>query len=606
MSRESAVQHLAYLCGIVCYPQGNSLVEHDLLLPRSAPRKLADISFTANSLTSLVLPDSGDTLVAAGGQEAELHLSYYAAPPCSVRDGSPLRRLAGFGRKQWETKYVMDHGSINNSVLLTSLSLTGAHESSAEPRVVVSNNDRTIKFFDVAVRSARASDDVIPRLLDAGQLRLDVPVNHSSISPDGRTLLSVGDSPDVYLHRLTGGAHITFAPIASLSLSPYIANSYNGLGVPLSTVPASFSTAFSADGSKFAVASQEGVVVVWDVRSTKPLKVFQTDKSKSSRAGTGTASGWVYDVPWDWSRSLGRPPGWGVRSVKFSPRGVGREVMTFTEHTSLLHVVDARTFETEEVVRVPDFDALAAHQPPLRPRSVSPRPPPAHLPSSVSPEPLPPPPPRIVLFSGALEDTFRIPAADPGWRRPRLGRRRTSRDDAPEDDADGIVLIPPLGDREVEQDVRRLLGHHGLRARTLLDVDARARAALEDEVEVDVDELESDCFSSHTPSRASSPQPASPPPAPAPAGAAGTRALDVLRAPRPGLLARRESAGPYLPRRGTALARRRRREEERDQDLAGTCFDPAGTCVYVAAVRGVAEWRVRGAEQRWWTDPAWA
>lgn len=126
-----------------------------------------------------------------------------------------------------------------------------------------------------------------------------------------------------------------------LSLSPYIA------ALPMFTyttyspyhasnpVPASFSTAFSANGSKFAVASQEGAVVVWDVRSTKPLKVIQTDKERSlpSSHGTSSASGWLYESSqaWEWGRGHGKAPGWGVRSVKFSPRGVGREVLTFTE-----------------------------------------------------------------------------------------------------------------------------------------------------------------------------------------------------------------------------------------------------------------------------------
>lgn len=162
----------------------------------------------------------------------------------------------------------------------------------------------------------------------------------ASISPDGRTLLSVGDSPDVYLHRITGGARVSFSLMMKLSLSPYInfIPSYSyGLITPYSTgapVPASFSTAFSANGSKFAVASQEGVVVVWDVRSSKPLKVIQTDKDRSSNTGshaTGGASGWIYESAFDWARGSQKAPGWGVRSVKFSPRGVGREVMTFTE-----------------------------------------------------------------------------------------------------------------------------------------------------------------------------------------------------------------------------------------------------------------------------------
>ena len=157
------------------------------------------------------------------------------------------------------------------------------------------------------------------------------------MSPDGRTLLSVGDSPDIYLHRIIGGSRIAFTPISKLSLSSYINTPsylHNPYAYANSAVAASFSTAFSANGSKFAVASQEGVVVVWDVRSTKPLKIIQTDKTRRTSertSGNGSASGWLADSPWDWSRGMGNAPGWGVRSVKFSPNGVGKEVMVFTE-----------------------------------------------------------------------------------------------------------------------------------------------------------------------------------------------------------------------------------------------------------------------------------
>jgi len=65
-------------------------------------------------------------------------------------------------------------GSINNSVLLTSLNLTGSHQSSVEPRVVISNNDESVRFYDVPMRvqSSRRM------LAEIGVIRLDVPVNH--------------------------------------------------------------------------------------------------------------------------------------------------------------------------------------------------------------------------------------------------------------------------------------------------------------------------------------------------------------------------------------------------------------------------------------------
>ncbi|KAI0775130.1 WD40-repeat-containing domain protein [Trametes elegans] len=627
--------------GIVSYASHYSIVEHDVLNPHAAPRKLVELTFTPNTIAALNLPDTNDTLLAAGGQEAELHLSYYQSAQSqssssSTRSGASSPR--GFGRRQWESKYILEHASINNSVMLTSMSFSRSNESAAEPRILVSNNDRTVKFYDVAVRSGKLVSDYEPRLLDIGQMRLDVPINHSSVSPDGRTLLCVGDSPDVYLHRIKGGSRISFTPIAKLSLEAHIQQSHSGGLAPVSSVPASFSTSFSADGSKFAVASQEGVVVVWDVRSTKPLKVFHTDKSRTaipSRA-TGSASGWLYDLPWDWSRSNARAPGWGVRSVKFSPPGVGKEVMTFTEHTSLLHVVDARTFETEEIVRVPNFETPAYYPPTsMRPRSTSPV---ARSPTTVpasAPDLHATDPRRLVLFSGPVEETFRIPVADnssttsglSGWRaRMRARRVQSRRDRSPEEDPDNIVVIPPLGDREVDNNVRRLLGRRSSRT-TLLDIDADPREPLDgaaDEAqegdEMDVDELENDCLSSHAPSRAGSPAPASQ----LSLQSSGARPLELLRS-RPTLLARRESGGPYAtgPRWGSAssasssrrprpslgFSRERGQPEDsvgEEQDIAGMCFDPSGTFVYVASAKGIAEWRVRGAEQRWWTEPQWA
>jgi WD40 repeat protein len=158
---------------------------------------------------------------------------------------------------------------------------------------------------------------------------LSLTIRLASISPDGRTLLSVGDSSKVYLHRMAGGSRIDFTPISTLCLPP---PEISPLIYPSPSLAASFSTAFSSNGTKFAVASQEGVVVVWDVRSSKPLKVFQTDKTKA-RTGNGNASGWLSDDPWDWTRGHSKAPGWSVRSVKFgnTHERSGKEIMTFTE-----------------------------------------------------------------------------------------------------------------------------------------------------------------------------------------------------------------------------------------------------------------------------------
>jgi WD40 repeat protein len=169
----------------------------------------------------------------------------------------------------------------------------------------------------------------------------------ASISPDGRTLLSVGDSPHVHLTRLSGSSTVSCDPIASIDLPPTHHSSYayshsdHGYGYGNG---ASFSTAFSRDGSKYAVASQDGIVAVWDVRSSKPLKTWCTSPSSPS-----------------WSQSTSCPP-WSVRCVAFSKGKGGKETMAFTEHSSgKVHVVDARTFETEQVVEVPTPTEVPAH-----------------------------------------------------------------------------------------------------------------------------------------------------------------------------------------------------------------------------------------------------
>jgi WD40 repeat protein len=145
----------------------------------------------------------------------------------------------------------------------------------------------------------------------------------------------VGDSAKVYLHSLSGGRCTTFTSIMTLTLPPMAPSP---VSYATSSPVASFSTAFSTNGTKFAVASQEGSVVIWDVRSSKPLKIYHTDQTRASVSktdGNGSASGWLSDDPWDWSRGGSRAPGWGVRSVKFGSGGAhghpGKEFMIFTE-----------------------------------------------------------------------------------------------------------------------------------------------------------------------------------------------------------------------------------------------------------------------------------
>ena len=119
-----------------------------------------------NTISALILPDTNDTLLAAGGQEAELHLSYYQSSDTSSPSFSRRSCSSGFGRRLWESKYTLDQGSINNSVMLTTMNFARSHESAAEPRIIVSNNDKTVKFFDIALRASQymAASESLPRI----------------------------------------------------------------------------------------------------------------------------------------------------------------------------------------------------------------------------------------------------------------------------------------------------------------------------------------------------------------------------------------------------------------------------------------------------------
>ena len=166
------------------YVQGNSIYEQSLCRP-GPKRAIANLQFTPNTLSALCLPDSTTTLIAAGGQDAELHLSLHSLFPSSATPSSSHHHRSSRPHWQYQTQL---QGSINNSVMLTSLSLTKANVSSVEPRVAVSNNDCSVKFFEVNVRSSDASPSS-SRLKDLGVLRIDVPVNHCELHTQKRNFL---------------------------------------------------------------------------------------------------------------------------------------------------------------------------------------------------------------------------------------------------------------------------------------------------------------------------------------------------------------------------------------------------------------------------------
>ncbi|KAG9006836.1 hypothetical protein FRB94_000341 [Tulasnella sp. JGI-2019a] len=252
--------------GIVSYVSGRLIVSHDIRKSYKAPSPLANLDFEPNCLSS------GCGLIVAGGSLAEL---FIGAMPASPTDSAPQLLWS-------QTQQLKYPASINNSLLVTNsnfipsyspascLAIGESPAANLEPRLFVSNNDYTVKVFTVAMGSGIQGE----RLTQTGELALKTPVNHTSISPDGRTLLAVGDTNEIFLQHITAGDEVSFQKI-----STYNAGS-----------DANFSTAWSSDGRKFAVACQDGQVTVWDTRSSKPLSIFRCGRPVTSTRRTERAA----------------------------------------------------------------------------------------------------------------------------------------------------------------------------------------------------------------------------------------------------------------------------------------------------------------------------
>ncbi|WVW83001.1 hypothetical protein I302_105017 [Kwoniella bestiolae CBS 10118] len=210
------------------------------------------------------------------------------------------------------------------------------------------------------------------RLNKVGGTRFKVATNHSSLSPDLKTMVSVGDSTEVTIFEVIDGGR-----------------EFRKIAVYDAATDAGFSTAWSKDGRKFAVASQDGQVTVWDHRSSKPLAIFHTSDNatslseqpsfvndisashlSSSPSSSTSSGGWnvvgpegivlrdpITGTPRTGTSTSGKE---AARVVKFSPEGSNRDLMVFSEENSNIHLIDAQTFHTHVVIPVPHIPSGTA------------------------------------------------------------------------------------------------------------------------------------------------------------------------------------------------------------------------------------------------------
>ncbi|KAG8824019.1 hypothetical protein FRC17_009191, partial [Serendipita sp. 399] len=371
--------HATEHAGEILSVQSNLVVRYDLYSTEPSV-KLAHVPFRPTTLSySPGRAPNQPSLVAVGGRNGKVMVLSLRKSKDSARESfSLLQRRQQASSTSAETTSITSIPNptreiVNSVSFVPSPYDTSSLDSSRSTRrrLVISSNDRTVRIFQL---DEFESTGLSPRPIvvrDEGIIRYNTCINHASVSPDGRILLTAGDTPHIHLHSLSTASRSETAPLSSRFSSGTCSHkpihviptstlegpslSWHVGGESRSSVEAIFSTAFSADGLKFASGSQDGIVQVWDIRSLKRrLALFNTTPAHL------TGSAWSMkremegnvDIVSGKGASLGK--NWGIRCLRFSPAssfgitGLQRELLAFSSHQSTLHFVDARTFDIDE------------------------------------------------------------------------------------------------------------------------------------------------------------------------------------------------------------------------------------------------------------------
>ena len=149
-----------------------------------------------------------------------------------------------------------------------------------------------------------------------GTLHLTTAMNHASISPDGQLMIAVGDEPRAFFCR-----RIRLPSLAFDGEAAFARYEWHEVAEPrLSLMPekdACFSTAFSPSGHICAVASQTGIITIFETNFIQDdmdaddavIEVLQSSRP-SVRDHTGAVRSMCFSpAPWDllaWAEHHGR------------------------------------------------------------------------------------------------------------------------------------------------------------------------------------------------------------------------------------------------------------------------------------------------------------
>ncbi|KAI9795072.1 MAG: hypothetical protein M1816_000094 [Peltula sp. TS41687] len=223
--------------------------------------------------------------------------------------------------QRWKPKIIELGGSITNSVTLFQAPL-GSAGADDGPVAILSNNDKTVRIFSLLKN----------RLLTT--LDFAIQMNHATIRPDGEMLVAVGDEAYAYFYKRTATEK------NHSSWQWELLRKYELTRAPDPTNDGCFATAFSSSGQYCAVASQDGIITIFDtdyVGSKFDDAIIEVLPSSRphSRCGDGA-----------------------IRSICFSP--APWDLLICTEQSGRVCVIDMRSgFRSRQLVKlVPKPDLL--------------------------------------------------------------------------------------------------------------------------------------------------------------------------------------------------------------------------------------------------------
>ncbi|KAK0540969.1 hypothetical protein OC835_000396 [Tilletia horrida] len=197
-------------------------------------------------------------------------------------------------------------------------------------RLNISTNEKMVRSY--RVRTPRVSAlpfERYPGLVPIRTAYFSTAINHTSTSPDRRTLVAVGDSNDVFLRRISPSGELQ--NISTLRDLSFLMAGSGG---------ASYSTSWHPSGLQFAAGSSDGRVHVWDIRSSKPLACLETAEGSAGIAAAAH-NGMLFSDEEDTS---------AVRTVKFSPCG---RMLAYAQHMDAFHVVETIAYQNSQRIAAP-------------------------------------------------------------------------------------------------------------------------------------------------------------------------------------------------------------------------------------------------------------